>query len=322
MSVVCSLLEECPEYQEWRDILVKCGFNKNDTVHSSEMPFIQFAEEKYKEVINLNYSLSEGHDFCHTGLSDKDLMRPLREIQFIVSRPNDLLLALDGFCITFFTLELIARFVVCPNRLELLKCLMTIIDLLYLSSRWGYVLTNTLIPVILDYDVSFVIHRVFQIFSCFRVLRIFQMARNVKGLKYFLLTLKASIPILALLLFVLLIFATVLVDMVRKVENLEHDGFQNISVGYWWALVTMSTVGYGDFYPVTVLGYAIGGLCVLLGPIIIAFFVPIVSGNFLLYYGYKERPIVPSEKLNKPVPDEKNFQTEEEKTIDGQCIYV
>ena len=68
----------------------------------------------------------------------------------------------------------------------------------------------------------------------------------------------------------------------------ENETFTNIPIAFWWALVTMTTVGYGDKVPRTEGGYLIGSLCVLCGVLTVAFTVPIVVNNFTLYYSHAQ----------------------------------
>ena len=46
------------------------------------------------------------------------------------------------------------------------------------------------------------------------------------------------------------------------------ETFATIPIGFWWSIVTMTTVGYGDKYPVTVAGYVIGSLCAVIGGLV------------------------------------------------------
>ena len=66
--------------------------------------------------------------------------------------------------------------------------------------------------------------------------------------------------------------------------------FPFIFIGYWWVIVTMTTVGYGDYYPTTVFGYITAAIVMMLGLMVTALPIVIIGTNFSIVSDYnKER---------------------------------
>ena len=65
-------------------------------------------------------------------------------------------------------------------------------------------------------------------------------------------------------------------------EVCEHTSnqFDSVVAGFWWSIVTMSTVGYGDYVPKTPLGKVVGSLCALTGILVISLPFPLIITNF------------------------------------------
>lgn len=75
---------------------------------------------------------------------------------------------------------------------------------------------------------------------------------------------------------------------VCDVQENSENCFKSIPEGLWWAIVTMTTVGYGDMVPKTYLGMFVGALCALAGVLTIALPVPVIVSNFSMFYSHTQ----------------------------------
>ena len=115
-----------------------------------------------------------------------------------------------------------------------------------------------------------------------RLLRIFKMGRYFEALNSICSVFKRkSREIFSSLFFVLIM----LVIASLLIYYAEHDAqpkqFQNAFSGLWWAVATLTTVGYGDIYPVTPLGRFLGAIIAILGIGMVAVPTSILSAGFI-----------------------------------------
>ena len=111
-----------------------------------------------------------------------------------------------------------------------------------------------------------------------RVFRILKLARYIGASNKLLLALKASKAKIAVFLFFVLIVCIILGTVMYMIEGAEN-GFNNIPKSIYWAIVTLTTVGFGDIAPQTPLGQLISSVIMILGYSIIAIPTGIVSSE-------------------------------------------
>jgi voltage-gated potassium channel len=111
-----------------------------------------------------------------------------------------------------------------------------------------------------------------------RIFRILKLARYIGASDRLLIALKASKAKIAVFLFFVIILCLILGTVMYMVEGAEN-GFTSIPRSVYWAIVTLTTVGYGDIAPHTPLGQFIASIIMILGYGIIAIPTGIVSSE-------------------------------------------
>lgn len=191
--------------------------------------------------------------------------------------------AIETFCIVWFSCELLLRFASAPKKLDFFKAVMNVIDVVSIIPY--FITVGTLIVDDQKKQNQTTSLAVLRVIRLVRVFRIFKLSRHSKGLQILGQTLRASVRELGLLVFFLLICVILFSSAVYFAESdADKTLFLSIPDGFWWAVVTMTTVGYGDMRPVTLWGKLIGSLCAIAGVLTIALPVPVIVSNFNYFY--------------------------------------
>ena len=77
--------------------------------------------------------------------------------------------------------------------------------------------------------------------------------------------------------------------------------FDSIPEAFWWAVITMTTVGYGDVYPKSLLGRILGAICACVGVLIVALPVSVIGSNFTLFYSHAQAQLKLPKKKRTPI---------------------
>ena len=217
------------------------------------------------------------------------------------------------WCITIFTrltsyfifiLSLVSRFQVrfisSPSKLRFIISSVNIIDYIATLSFFCDLMLQKLIPNMENADIL-------EFFSIIRIMRLFKLTRHSSGLKILIQTFRASAKELTLLVFFLVLGIVIFASLVYYAERIQtnpHNDFNSIPLGLWWALVTMTTVGYGDMTPKTYIGMFVGALCALAGVLTIALPVPVIVSNFTMYYSHTQARAKLPKKRRRVLPVE------------------
>ncbi len=105
---------------------------------------------------------------------------------------------------------------------------------------------------------------VIRLLRILRVFRVLKLAKYVASANVILAALKASVHKIAVFMATVLILVTIVGSMIYFVEGADN-GFTSIPRSIYWAIVTVTTVGYGDISPQTVLGQLLASLVMLMG---------------------------------------------------------
>lgn len=121
-----------------------------------------------------------------------------------------------------------------------------------------------------------------------RVFRVLKLVQYLKEANLLINALRASLRKITVFLFTVLTMVVIFGSLMYVIEG-EGNGFTSIPRSIYWAIVTMTTVGYGDISPVTSLGQTLASLIMIIGYGIIAVPTGIVSVE--MSQAWKHKPV-------------------------------
>ena len=151
----------------------------------------------------------------------------------------------------------------------------------FIFSPIGLIDLLAILPFYLPFFVTLDL-RFLRLLRLLRLLRILKLNRYNSSLRLVFSVLKESWSDMGATLFVSFILMLVASSLMYNIENqAQPEAFSNIGQAFWWAVATLTTVGYGDIYPVTALGKLLSGVIAILGIGIVALPAGILSSAFM-----------------------------------------
>lgn len=178
-----------------------------------------------------------------------------------------LLITLEWIFTILFTLEIILRLIAVREPFKYLFSFYGIVDLLAVAP--------TYLGLIIPGAQGLVAVRTFRLLRVFRIFKLSHYLGEADVLYHALRTARPKITVFLIAVFATVISAGAIMHLVEGAEN----GFTSIPRGIYWAIVTMTTVGYGDISPHTPLGQFLASCLMIFGYGIIAIPTGIVTSE-------------------------------------------
>ena len=156
---------------------------------------------------------------------------------------HKILLQIDNFICIIFLIDFFYRFYKAPSKLKFLK--------------WGWIDLISSIPFIDFLRVG----RLLRLFRLLRILRAFKSVKHIAEHVYKDKS-KGLLSTVAVIAFLMVLFSSV---TILQVETSPNSNIKNAEDALWWSYTTLTTVGYGDKYPVTTEGRLIAAVLMTTG---------------------------------------------------------
>ncbi|MFV0409765.1 MAG: ion transporter [Paracoccus sp. (in: a-proteobacteria)] len=180
----------------------------------------------------------------------------LETVPSIIRRHGQQLFAVEITLSALFSVEYLLRIYASPNRLR------------YIFSFWGAVDFLSSLPVMLAFSGNTTIVRSLRLFRLARLLKLLRIGDAYDRIIGAFAAVSKELMVFLCFAAVLLYFASIGIYFFE--HGVQPEAFGSAPESLWWALVTLTTVGYGDVYPITTGGRIFTGLLLLIGLSIVA----------------------------------------------------
>lgn len=194
----------------------------------------------------------------------------LETVPSLQSKYKQVFILLEWIFTIIFTIEYILRIYCVYKPVKYIKSFFGIIDLISILP--------TYLSLVLVGSQHLMIIRALRLL---RVFRIFKMVSFLSEASYLLNALRRAKRKILVFLFTILLLVTIIGSIMHLVEGGVNESFDSIPRSVYWAIVTLTTVGYGDISPITPLGQMLAALVMIMGYSVIAVPTGIVSAELI-----------------------------------------
>lgn len=186
-------------------------------------------------------------------------------------------LAIEYVAVGAFTLEYLLRLWCAPEHAPYA-------DLSPLAARFAFIRSGSALIdlfTVLPFYLSFFVAADLRVFVFLRLLRFFKLARYSPGIRTLVAVMEAERKALVasgIILFGVVLFAATAMHVAE--HDAQPENFGSIPSAMWWAIVTITTLGYGDVVPVTLAGRLIASVTMVMGYVMLGLPVGIVASAF------------------------------------------
>ena len=182
----------------------------------------------------------------------------LESVQSIRSVYGGILYGLEWFFTILFTIEYILRLISVKRRLGYVTSFFGVVDLLSILP--------TYLSIFFPGSQSLLTIRTLRLL---RIFRVFKLTHYTREARIIMGALRASGRKISVFISAVLVIVVIIASVMYVIEG-EKNGFVDIPTSIYWAIVTLTTVGYGDISPQTPLGKALASFLMIMGYGIIA----------------------------------------------------
>ena len=164
---------------------------------------------------------------------------------------KDILYIIEAVTVAIFTVEYLSRLLVADNKLK------------FIFSFYGLIDLAAILPFYIVSGIDLRAVRIFRLFRLIRILKIFRYSKAIQRFRIALLSIRDELVLFLVTTLFLLFIAAVGIYYFEK--DAQPDEFGSVFHSLWWAVATLTTVGYGDVAPITVGGKIFTFVILLIG---------------------------------------------------------